>query len=296
MDGQNDLAVRASCCPTYVVALSGPWIAILGVVITSRCIVQRLTDYLWLGPRNCLLNDDHVLRIAQVLFALKQGLLRSEEENNDLETHLPSPGKLRNARFFPHPTSYTINGTTTRFVYVAPLERDGACVTFHCRTLEDNKDIVVKFVRFYGEAAQRLLANAGFAPHLLYYGDISSNASYGRVKMVVMDFVVGKNLGWLQEKKQKLPGRIGEQLATIVHTLRDAGFVHGDLRAPNVVVTDDLQEVLLLDFDWAGKVGEAFYPINLSSEVQWPPGAEGLGPIFFAHDEYMLEQIVGQLV
>ncbi|KAF7346107.1 Proteinkinasesubdomain-containingproteinPKL ccin9 [Mycena sanguinolenta] len=43
---ENEPAIKASCCPTYVFALSGPWLVILGAVITSRCIVQRLTDYL----------------------------------------------------------------------------------------------------------------------------------------------------------------------------------------------------------------------------------------------------------
>ena len=44
----------------------------------------------------------------------------------------------------------------------------------------------------------------------------------------------------------------------MVLKLHDAGFVHGDLRAPNFIVDGD--RLLLVDFDWGGKDGEVEYP------------------------------------
>ena len=51
--------------------------------------------------------------------------------------------------------------------------------------------------------------------------------------------------------------------------------------------------VFLIDFDWAGKAGEARYPRNLSSGVTWPGKAEELEmqPILKGHDLFMLDQL-----
>ncbi|KAH9979886.1 hypothetical protein BGW80DRAFT_1441969 [Lactifluus volemus] len=50
-----------------------------------------------------------------------------------------------------------------------------------------------------------------------------------------------------------------EELKTLVQSFHDNGFVHGDLRNPNIIC-DDKGSVFLIDFDWSGKEGDAFYP------------------------------------
>ncbi|KAJ7023788.1 hypothetical protein C8F04DRAFT_1193099 [Mycena alexandri] len=299
---ENKRVAARTCCPTYVVALGGPWLAVLGAVITSRCIVQRFTDFMWLGPRNALLNDDHVRQVARVLFALKGAIADSQLFDDSLPpSPSPSPSPTTSdeplpSRFFPHVTSYVgEDGQEKRFQYVAPLERDPTCVTFHCRALEDEADIVVKFVRSYGEGAHRLLSKNHLAPQLLYCGAINSQASYSGIKMIVMGFVAGRTLSWLQGKRQPLPNHLGDELAKILDVLHGAGFVYGDLRGPNIMLTDASKKVQLVDFDWAGRAGEARYPISLSANVKWPPGSKGLGLIDPAHDMHMLAQIKKQL-
>ena len=44
----------------------------------------------------------------------------------------------------------------------------------------------------------------------------------------------------------------------IVKAFHEHGFVHGDLRPPNSIV--DEEKLLLIDFDWGGKEGEAKFP------------------------------------
>ena len=44
-------------------------------------------------------------------------------------------------------------------------------------------------------------------------------------------------------------------------TFHQEGFVHGDLRPANIIYKGD--QVFLIGFDWAGKAGEASYPIDL---------------------------------
>ena len=52
-----------------------------------------------------------------------------------------------------------------------------------------------------------------------------------------------------------------KQLVDLVKEIHGAGFVHGDLRFPNVVC-DAKRDVVLLDYDWGGKEGEASFPIG----------------------------------
>ncbi|KAN0088972.1 hypothetical protein V8E55_006029 [Tylopilus felleus] len=53
-------------------------------------------------------------------------------------------------------------------------------------------------------------------------------------------------------------------LQYIVSNIHENEFVHGDLRPPNIMVVKD--EVMLLDFDWGGKVGEA--PVCLHPQLE----------------------------
>ena len=48
------------------------------------------------------------------------------------------------------------------------------------------------------------------------------------------------------------------------------GFVHGDLRPPNIIITNNGPQII--DFDWAGKIGIACYPVDINPEVDWPEG------------------------
>ena len=52
------------------------------------------------------------------------------------------------------------------------------------------------------------------------------------------------------------------KVQSIVETLHEGGFVHGDIRDANLLIdeasfTSDDVAVHLIDFDWAGCIGEA---------------------------------------
>jgi hypothetical protein len=118
----------------------------------------------------------------------------------------------------------------------------------------------VKFVERYGEQPHRLLMRHGQAPELLYCGDVwpdelESSGCKPR-KMVVMKFVQG-SLG-----VDGLSDTIRKDIRNGVNHLHSAGFVHGDIRPPNILIADEGNRVMILDFDWAGKRGEARYPLG----------------------------------
>jgi len=72
------------------------------------------------------------------------------------------------------------------------------------------------------------------------------------------------------------------------------GFVHGDIRKPNVLVSNsDSTDIKLIDFDWAGLQGHVHYPARLNSQIPWPKGVDEHALIEFEHDAEMLNGRIG---
>ncbi|KAI6123372.1 hypothetical protein EDD16DRAFT_177805 [Pisolithus croceorrhizus] len=102
--------------------------------------------------------------------------------------------------------------------------------------------------------------------------------------MVVMDYIEGLMLCDALER-QEVPANFLAHLHQAGAHLHGAGFVLGDLRQPNIIVTpDDEIIVRLIDFDWAGKDGEVPYPITISPDILLPEGVAELMPIEKQHD------------
>ena len=70
----------------------------------------------------------------------------------------------------------------------------------------------------------------------------------------------------------------------------DTRLAHGDFRSANVLVSmqegsDDVQ-VRIIDFDWSGEEGRAFYP-NVNVTLNWPEGVECGSPLKVEHDWHL---------
>jgi len=257
-------------------ANAGPWLTILGGIITSDCIVQRLTDYLWL-PLHSTHDDNQCLRIGRVLYTLRESLTQLRTW---YRTVFRLPQGLSLARLFPYPYQFRKDGELFEFKYQRPLEMDPTCKTYLATLINDSNQVVVKFVTTYGEEVHMAMADAGFAPKLLYCGPIL-NGDLDDFKMVVMEYV------------SKDPTRSQEldQLREIIETLHAKGYVFGDLRLPNILITRE-GKVQLIDFDWAGKEGDVRYPICLSTAIGWAPGVQQKGLIRQEHDRFMLKKLL----
>lgn len=40
---------KKSYCPSFVLAIVGPWLCVFGGIYAEKAILQPLTDYIWLG-------------------------------------------------------------------------------------------------------------------------------------------------------------------------------------------------------------------------------------------------------
>ena len=126
------------------------------------------------------------------------------------------------------------------------------------------------------------LANEGYAPILH-----STQLLQSQYQCILMDWVDGgRDIETLGNLKISERHEIAKHLIKIVTLMKQNGYVHGDLRYPNIIVGADLKP-MIIDYDWAGAHQTARYPFNLDYEqFPWlpPEGSSGL-KIKFSDDE-----------
>jgi serine/threonine protein kinase len=257
-------------------------------------IVQRLTDYIWVGL-DSVLNESHITNVARIFYALKASLGKL---NSYYEKVQPAGDLPVDSRYFPSITAYRHSNEVIHFEYVGYLENCPDCITLRARTnTEPAQDIVVKFVDRYGERAHRLLADKDLAPNILFCGSPrldDEQPSYHSISMVVMEYIDGEPLAQVKEEMNaQTTEKVQLELRRALDLLHDHGLVFGDLRPPNVMITK-AQEVKLIDFNWAGEKGQAKYPYLISPGVDWPEGVKALAVMKTDHDLDMLSKLFGK--
>ena len=255
-------------------------------------IVQRLTDYIWIGL-DSVLNESHITHVARVFYALNSSLKKLKSYYESLHPK----NLLADSRYFPSITAYhsDVDGHV-KFKYVGFLENTPDCITLRARTgAIPAQDIVVKFVDRYGQRAHQILADEGLAPKLLYCGSPrldDDEPSYGSISMVVMEYVDGDTFVVAKQKMTKESvERVRSAVRSALKLLHSHGLVFGDLRPPNVMITKD-EEVKLIDFNWAGEEDQAKYPSLISPEISWPEGVKPLALMRREHDFDMLNKLI----
>nr|VWP01650.1 Uncharacterized protein [Ganoderma boninense] len=303
--------------PSFIISISGPWIAISAAIFTTDPIIQRLTDYISLGEP-CVINDLRVNTVARVFYSLQRAveMLRRFYDAVPVE---PISGD-EETRFFPLARSYLKDGALVSLRYLRRLGVDGPdCVTFLAETEERSKNekasgrqepggtrqtkkLVVKFVERYSREAHELLASAGLAPKLEYYGPVWPESESENFKssllprrMVVMEHIDGV------EAFDAFDGQVlpkGVQLAvkqalSILHTNH---LVHGDIRRKNILIehqkdaTDDFTvRTKIIDFDWAGEQLTVKYPLRVRG-IFMEQGVRAYATILPEHDLAMAER------
>jgi len=125
----------------------------------------------------------------------------------------------------------------------------------------DKQLILVKFVRQYSIGLHEFCATSGHAPPILAFerlpgGWLAVAMEYIESGIPITDSSLhpADRDHWMAE------------LQELMDSFHGKGFVHGDLRDANIICKND--SVMLIDFDWGGKEGEASYPTsNLNDEL-----------------------------
>ncbi len=92
-----------------------------------------------------------------------------------------------------------------------------------------------------------------------------------------------------------------KQALKVAH--KETGMVHGDVRPPNCLVRrvatgtswPESWQVRFVDFEWAGREGEATYPAFLNPQIPWPLGVRYGAQLKCEHDLELLNSCTADL-
>ncbi|KAG1766754.1 hypothetical protein EV702DRAFT_789503 [Suillus placidus] len=199
----------------------------------------------------------------------------------------------------PYPRSYTTSsGQIQEFSYdETQMLRDQ--LIFFGELVGDaaGRKICIKFVRHYSREAHDFCARKGHAPELIAYKPLA-----GGWNMVIMDALDIDNGRFAQRPGSYRPlsamavldrQPLKEAITSLIQELHNYndGYVHGELRDTNLFVRDN-KDFMLLDFDWAGPIEKARYPMYVNRiNIRRPDGAWDGEKIVAKHDLDMLEYI-----
>ena len=194
-------------------------------------------------------------------------------------SHQPSS----HSQIFPYQTDFTSLADSKTY-HIEYVSQPIANKPLFFGKLSDGHDVCIKFTRRYSREAHSFCASIGAAPRLLGFQPIA-----GDWQMVVMDLIGDYVEFHLSTRNAKFL----EILRGILSQLHGAGFVHGDIRDTNVMVLESNERLMLVDFDWAGKIGEARYPMFVyrGDDLWRPDGACDEELITVDHDTQMLDHL-----
>ncbi|RIB30445.1 hypothetical protein C2G38_2238221 [Gigaspora rosea] len=283
--------IRDCCCvPSFIITITGPWICVLGGIFLNRVVVQPLTDIIPLTIN--IRNEDQVNRIARLFQALRLAFARLRNFYNNL--NLTLPGQIEQ-RYFPYLRSFKLDGRNVNFIYIEELEDNCIRTIWKARTtnMENNYDIVVKFVKNYNITAQKICSERGYAPKILYQSPTDEFLALGKYWMIIMEFV-GISLDKKLNQRDIRPSNfIYNDVKLAIELLHSNDYVFADLRLPNILVYDEneRQRAKLIDFDWCGRHKVDKYPSSLNKSIQWPTNVKPGTFLMKEHDIYWLGKL-----
>jgi len=144
----------------------------------------------------------------------------------------------------------------------------------------NNSDVIIKFTRqSYGAIAHQQAADLGIAPRL-----VANVIHIHGWSVVIMEYIEGDLLSALEGD---LYNQAVHQAKAAIRKMHAKSIVHGDLRPNNIIYKDGT--VYLIDFERAGSLGIATYPLTLNPFIDWPDGVHPGTKIQEQHDLDMIE-------
>ena len=218
--------------------------------------------------------------------AFRRAISSLDDYYRVLEAPSPVTDMPPKPHLFPHRTSYkSLDNGAPRTVQYEKEVAEKKLIFFGMED-ETQAGICIKFVKMYSRAAHEHMASLGHAPALRGHERIP-----GDWIMVVFDALT--DFETLADRKGPLPLAVLDDIAQTLSTFHRANFVHGDIRDVNIMASKTgNKQFMIVDFDWAGKVGEALYPACVNTETIVRPEKELDGkPILPMHDMFMLEEL-----
>ena len=268
--------------PCLLLTLAGCQITVSLAMVSKTVVVYPLIDA-FLFQR-----FDKIAKGAKLLSCIERSLNRI---NHYYET---KEWLSTNVFSVPHIHSTVVHGISTSFHYKECLKiQPQESYVYLVETEDTREKWIVKFTLRYSEQIHQLLSNHHYAPTLYSVQQISTE-----YKMIVMEYI-SKPLNYFRlyskiENTVKIIFR--QQLQEILQILHSNGFLHGDLRRPNILLTIDPEpRVYVIDFDWSGRIDEVTYPDNIDlGNFPWIL-VEDLPWATIKHDTKAIQEIIDSL-
>ncbi|KAJ3915179.1 hypothetical protein F5877DRAFT_82091 [Lentinula edodes] len=251
--------------PSILITHAGPNIQILSGVMTDRPQIEVLSAsvpmYFHVSNKDLSLDLACTLTALNIIFA---DLGKLYDNPSPLNLLLPVQHE------YPYSRRFKCGDQVITFTYLKRI--DPIRLVFEVE-IEEKNILYIKYTQQYGAEAHRKAYEFGIAPELLAYDDTLP----GGWKMVVMNPIPQNYVETDSIEGSEEQGKVQAVVIAKMRPYFDEGFVHGDLRAANIFVDGERQNIMVIDYDWAGRNKEVTYPPDVRSSIDiWRP-CEGLG-------------------
>ena len=247
---------------TWMSIISGPYVTFYAIIYIGQWRLVSLTPTL-----SCIAcaGDGGDRRALYAAFSASLALLDRIHEATQCFISGPSANVGQDLKF-PYISSLPGCGSrSNEEIRFRILERHPDVQDYRhlfvAQTLDSDTNILVKFTRHYSLQLHEFCASRGRAPTVLGFKEIPGGWS-----VVAMDYINPSVHPSESPKLSHLCDQWIADLTDLVQAFHKIDLVHGDLREPNILCNGD--KVMLIDFDWGGKEGEAIYPfMQLTPEL-----------------------------
>lgn len=284
----NSDIVRQGLNPAFLLYLCGPYLGISGAVLGKDFTMEPLTP---IFPLLFMKNDPNAMEaLARVLVALKTGL----HELNDYyqvryrQVHCVDTGNLLREDSFPYVHKFVTESGEFGFSYVKQICSGKLLFLVKGKTGDfQDKLMVLKFTKRYGIDGHNYCAKKKVAPEVYAHNNITSWTMVVMEYLSEEEYITAHTAIYDRKQDRKVLLKKAEDTVSILHA---GGFAHDDLRASNIMVSHDMMQMKVIDFDWCGLDGSATYPHFISTNIPWHHSVDCGKPIKKEHDMYLLKK------
>ncbi|KAF8125061.1 hypothetical protein K438DRAFT_1648882 [Mycena galopus ATCC 62051] len=279
--------------PAILLCQCGPYLLVGCGVFVHKPIVEQFVAL----PLNAYSSDVYQTAVgARVIAALRRA-------SSDLSKRYPElvQDKTRQPEY-PYPRNFPVAGSMATLAYRD--SRPGKLVFRADWTPgpgQKPEACYVKFTLRHNEKLYDLALGYNLAPPLIHFQRVHEWFMIV-TKDMSKDYTTIAELNDAmhvdeapQGNIERDPENVMTRVTTALQNLHRAGFVHGNVRDVNVLVrnamSDGSADIILVDWDWAGKEGDVKYPANLNPAVPRGPGAVAGEPILQSHDIDMVRRL-----
>ncbi|GLB38821.1 hypothetical protein LshimejAT787_0506860 [Lyophyllum shimeji] len=266
-------AMPHSVLPCIIILIFGPYMSFAGATWTDRPNLQVLSPAL---PFHMHHSDTNLRTVAARHLGAYRRALDSlmKYYRNELPLITASPSL--------HGLSVRVYITEDKLLFAGRLKDGGG-------------NICVKFAHRYSKDAHAFCASIGAAPRLLGFEVIPGGWVMVVMELLGEDYVDYFDFRHRRDFDRERTRALLDEVNHSLTQLHNAGFVHGDIRDINLMVSKGGEaKFRLVDFDWAGRAGEVRYPMNVhAGDDLWrPDGAYDGELITTQHDLEMFGRII----